>query len=125
MPRPTKKAARKKTAPGLPSFVQIHFNDKEKGEVNSWIETVTIPASDLMLEMVDELAKVSVSYSENYDTYFASVTVSDGSVEGTRICYSVRYPDFVKSIQVLSYVYHHYVKNPLWVQEDTSDQSHW
>lgn len=88
------------------SMINVDFNDKEKRDINTWIEGRTVVLSDELLDAVDGNFKVSFSRDDYHDLYLASFT-SKQKINGRkkRPIYLLRHADFTKLLAIAIYFF--------------------
>lgn len=87
-----------------PEFKPIFLDDAAKYECNEWLRGREITLDDL-LEVIEEIGKVSISWSDRFQCYFCSVTTREDYEDLPYTCVSVRHSDLQKVVGVAMFVF--------------------
>jgi len=97
--KPNSKDSRQQTAQG--NFIKLVFSDDQKQRCNDWL-AVNEPTFEAMaVKLTDKNWKISFSYSDYYDCYFASATCKDESSPYHNLVFSLQHAQLVKAFGVL------------------------
>jgi len=106
-------------------FINVDFNDKERIEVNAWLESRTLDDANVVLCLCERGYKVSVSFSSGRPCWYVSLTGKDTDTRYDGYCVVCSHADFSKAIAVAAYVAEVLLENEALPLPGQSDDLNW
>lgn len=86
-------------------FINVDFNDAERVEVNTWLDTFKPDALDSIIVLSEALFKVGFSYVEASGLTHVTITCKDASSPYFGYCFTFKHADCEKGVGVMRYLY--------------------
>lgn len=85
-------------------FLNIVFNDKERLEVNAWIEARSLSVHDCIVDIAERGFKTSISFDSRKDVWYFSFTGKRTNTIYDGYCVTLSHRDFEKAVFIGAYV---------------------
>lgn len=92
-------------------FVNVDFSESQRSHYEMWTLSETQEIADLLLGIVDNGFKISLSYDERNEAYVGSLTCKTDSTDHAGRIYMIRHTDIDKLIRLCGYYFTEHLMN--------------